>query len=161
MFSAIGTVLLCKDYINYCLTGQISTDFSDISCTNLLDVTSGKYCRDLLELYDLSEIAPIMPQPHVSSSIIGHVTPQAAALSSLIEGTPVVAGMIDLAANAIGTGTTQVGQACIVAGTWGINQVITESVIDDNEIFLNCFSADPSIHLVVEGSATSTTNLEW
>lgn len=160
-YSAIGTVLLCKDYINYCLTGQISADFSDMSCTNLMDVTSGEYCSDLLELFDLRDIVSRLPQPHASSSIIGHVNGDAAASSNLSAGTPVIAGMIDLAANAIGTGNTQVGQACIIAGTWSINQVVTETVIEDDEIFLNCFSADPSTYLVVEGSATSTTNLEW
>ncbi len=160
-YAAIGTVLLCKDYINYCLTGAISTDFSDISCTNLLDVTSSKYRAELLALYDLAEAAVKLPQPQASSTVIGHITKHAAELTGLKAGTPVIAGMIDLAANAVGTGTIQAGQACIVAGTWSINQVITETVVTDDEIFLNCFSADPSRYLVVEGSATSTTNLEW
>ena len=38
IFSKIRKVLLPKDYINFCLTGNISTDVSDASGTGYFDV---------------------------------------------------------------------------------------------------------------------------
>ena len=160
-YENIAHVLLCKDFINYRLTGEITTDYSDIGCTNLLDVNTGTYSEELLQIFDLIDMASKLPQPCHSSNVIGQVTAEAAVTTGLKPGTPVVAGMIDLAANAVGTGTVQVGQACIIAGTWGINQVLTENPLTDPDLFLNTFSADASRYLVVEGSATSTANLEW
>jgi L-xylulokinase len=37
-YARIGAVLFCKDYIKYRLTGEISTDFSDMSGSSLMDV---------------------------------------------------------------------------------------------------------------------------
>jgi L-xylulokinase len=73
----------------------------------------------------------------------------------------VVGGLFDVDASAIGAGATRVNQACIVMGSWSINEVITKDPIVDPDLFMTTIFADPSLYLTIEGSATSATNLEW
>jgi L-xylulokinase len=160
-YARIGQVLLCKDYINYRLTGQIATDYTDISATSLLDVLNRRYAPALLRLYGLEDIAAALPAPVHSAGIIGQITEEAAQQTGLPAGIPVAAGMIDIQAGAIGTGVVRPGQGCIIAGTWSINEVVTEQPLISRELFLTTIFADPAQWLAVEASATSTTNLTW
>jgi L-xylulokinase len=54
-----------------------------------------------------------------------------------------------------------VGQACIIAGTWSINEVITAEALVDPGLFMTSLFASPGLFLSTEASATSATNLEW
>ncbi len=160
-YESIGTVLLCKDYVNYCLSGEIRTDYSDMSSTSLFDVPHKQYSRELLTLFGIPEIYEALPRPAQSFEVIGQVTAAAAEATGLSVGTPVVGGMFDVDASAIGAGVYRPGQACLIAGTWSINEVVTaEPVVDPNLFMTSIFSA-PEAWLTIEASATSATNLEW
>ena len=64
-------------------------------------------------------------------------------------------------ASAIGAGAINPNQACLVMGSWSINEVITQDPIVDPSLFMTTLFADPGLFLTIEGSATSATNLEW
>lgn len=160
-YANIGAILLCKDYIKYRLTGEITSDFTDMSATSLLDVRNRCYSPDLMALYDLSEVFDALPTLQQSFEIAGHVTRQAAEETGLAVGTPVAGGMFDVDASAVGCGVVNAGQACIVAGTWSINEVITQEPLVDPNLFMTTLFAAPGSFLTVEASATSATNLEW
>ncbi|QIP13867.1 carbohydrate kinase [Spirosoma aureum] len=160
-YAQIGAVLLCKDYLNYCLTGQIATDYSDMSATNLLDVCQRQYSRDLLALYDLADIYYALPSLHQSFDVIGNVTPVAARQTGLLVGTPVVAGLLDANASMIGSGVVEEGQACLVAGSWSVNSVLTRIPLVNPDLAMTAIAAVPDHWLCLEASATSVTNLEW
>lgn len=160
-YDRIGSVLMSKDYINYCLTGETATDYTDIGTTALLDTRHKRYAPDLLEHYGIPEVYDALPRLAHSTEVIGNVTADAAALTGLHIGTPVIAGMIDIDACAIGAGVTQPGQACIVAGTWSINEVVTSAPVIAPGLFLTAPFADPHLWLAAEASATSAANLEW
>ncbi len=160
-YASIGAVLMCKDYVKYRLTGEVTGDYTDMSATSLMDVRNQCYSRDLLALYDLSEIYDALPPLKHSFEVAGQVTRGAAEETGLAVGTPVVGGMFDVDASAVGCGAVNVGQACIVAGTWGINQVITEQPLVDPSLFMTTLFSDPGKFLSIEASATSATNLEW
>ncbi|MBC8170793.1 MAG: carbohydrate kinase [Anaerolineae bacterium] len=160
-YGRIDVVLLCKDFINFCLTGVIATDYTDMSATSLMDVPNRCYSLELLLTLRLEELEGKLPPLQESTAIIGYVTEATAHTTGLRTGTPVIAGMIDIAASAIGAGLTQPGQACIIAGTWSINEVIVDQPLYHPDLFLTSIFADPTRWLLVEASATSTTNLEW
>jgi L-xylulokinase len=160
-YDAIGTLLMCKDYINACLTGELVTDYSDMSAANLLNVAEQRYDSALLELLGIPEMQSALPRLAHSHDVIGCVTAQAAAATGLREGTPVVGGMIDLDASAVGTGVVQPGQGCILIGTWSINQVVLDAPIFNHDLFLVSPFSDGRSWLATEGSATSAANLEW
>jgi len=161
VYERIGAVLMCKDYVKYCLTGEISTDFSDMSGTSLMDVRHKRYSKELLELYDLVELLDAMPPLVQSFDVVGKITPEAAEATGLVAGTPVVGGIFDIDASALGSGVFEDGQACIIAGTWSINEIVTAEPIVDPDLFMTTVYTVPGLWLATEASATSATNLEW
>lgn len=160
LFSRIGTVFLCKDFVVNRLTGARSTDTSDMSGCGLLQMPGRRYDHDLLAAYGLGDCMALLPPVLESADIAGHVTSEVAALTGLRVGTPVVAGLFDVVASAVGSGVTRTGAASIIAGTWSVNQVITDEPIRDPSIFM-LSTFDPSRYLAIESSATSAANLEW
>jgi len=161
VYEQIGAVLMCKDYITYRLSGEITTDFSDMSGTSLMDVRNKRYSRELLELYDLAEVWDAMPALVQSFDVVGQVTPEAAEATGLTAGTPVVGGIFDVDASALGSGVVSPGQVCIIAGSWSINEIVTAEPIVDPSLFMTSIYTVPGLWLTIEASATSATNLEW
>jgi xylulokinase len=109
-------VFLCpKDYINYRLTGELGTDYSDASGTLLLDTKTLGWSREVAQVLgvDLEKLPPI----HRSSEVIGRVTTCAAEATGLSAGTPVVAGGGDFPCAMLAAGAFAAGAACESAGT--------------------------------------------
>ena len=160
LYAQIGTAFLCKDYVTYCLTGRIGSDRSDMSGCALLDVDKRGYSAELMALYGLEDAMDMLPPLAEPYDIVGGVSTEAAALTGLRQGTPVVAGVFDVVASAIGSGAVKVGDASIVAGTWSINQVIIDQPIRSAEIFMTS-NFGKGLYMGLEASATSAANLEW
>ena len=160
-YERVGAILMVKDYIKYRLTGEISGDYTDMSAANLMDVRNKCYSSELMALYDLSEVTGALPPLKQSSEVAGQVMPAATQETGLAAGTPVVGGLFDVDASAIGSGVINPNQACLVMGSWSINEVITEDPIVDPSLFMTTIFAEPDLFLTIEGSATSATNLEW
>lgn len=160
-YERVGAILMCKDFVNYCLTGEIATDYTDMSATSLMDVRNRSYSRDLLALFGLSELYDALPPLKESFEVIGQVTRKAADETGLTAGTPVVGGLFDVDGGAIGVGAINPDQACVIAGTWSINEVITREPLVDRNVFMTTLFASPGKFLSVESSPTSATNLEW
>jgi L-xylulokinase len=132
-----------------------------MSGSSMMDVRNRRYSRELLELYDLAELWDAMPPMAQSSEIVGHVTAEAAQATGLAAGTPVVAGIFDVDASALGAGAFQPGQVCIIAGTWSINEIVTAEPLIDPSLFMTSLYTVPGLYLSIDASATSATNLEW
>ena len=60
-YERLGAILMVKDYIKYRLTGEITGDYTDMSATSLMDVRNRCYSRELMALYDLSEVYDALP----------------------------------------------------------------------------------------------------
>ncbi|MAB08429.1 MAG: carbohydrate kinase [Rhodobacteraceae bacterium] len=155
-----GKVLLCKDVIVHGLTGHAGSEVSDLSGCGLLEMPALAYDDGLLDLYGIRDLRPLLPEAAQSDDVVGHVTAEAAALSGLTEGTPVVAGLFDVLASTLGAGTTKVGEASIVAGSWSINQVFADKLPEEpRAILASVLGRD--VWVSCEASPTSAANLEW
>ena len=160
LYSQIGTVLLCKDFVVGQLTGARVSETTDMSGCGLISVPGRSYDADLMDLYGLADAMPMLPDLLESADIAGQVTPDVAAATGLKAGTPVIAGLFDVVASALGSGVAETGQASIIAGSWGINQVVLDNPIDQPPVFMQS-SFDRTRWLAIESSATSAANLEW
>jgi L-xylulokinase len=160
-YARVGSVLLIKDFVKYCLTGVISTDLTDMSATSIMDSPHRSYSGDLLEAYGIPDLLCTLPPLAQSFDIVGKVTDRAALATGLLAGTPVVGGLIDIEASALGTGVFRPGQASIVCGSWSINQIVTAEPLAAPHIFMTILYTVPGLWLTVEASATSASNLEW
>jgi L-xylulokinase len=123
-FARIAHVLACKDWLRFCLTGTIGTDRTEAS-TSFTDVHTQTYAPGALDLFGLGALWPALPPVAGPAAVVGGVTAQAAALTGLAQGTPVVAGLHDVTASALGIGGHAEGVVGIVAGTYSINEVVS------------------------------------
>lgn len=159
-FEKMGTVFLCKDYVTNRLTGERVSDMSDMSGCGLLNLDSRDYDGRLLAAFGMPEGMALLPRLVESDAIAGHVTAAAAESTGLAEGTPVVGGLFDVIASAVGSGVTRTGAASIIAGTWSINQVIVGTTQLSRPVFM-WSTFDRTRYMAMENSATSAANLEW
>ncbi len=154
-------VLMCKDYIRFRLSGKIFGELTDMSGTSLLNLQTKKYDRKLLEIFGIEDMFDLLPPLINSEELCGTITKEAASQTGLAEGTPIAAGMFDIDACGLASGMVNETQLCMIAGTWGNNQYISKQpVVDENVFMTSCYSI-PEYYLMLEGSATSASNLEW
>ncbi|HTJ94689.1 MAG TPA: FGGY-family carbohydrate kinase [Pararobbsia sp.] len=125
-FAKIGHVLFCKDWLRFCLTGEPATDPTEAS-SSFTQVYTQQYDDEVLALYGIEAIRRALPGIVASTAQAGRVTAQAAAQTGLLEGTPVACGMHDVTSSAVGMGVTEPGTLSITAGTFSINEILSES----------------------------------
>jgi L-xylulokinase len=154
-------LFMCKDFVRYRLTDKAFMELTDMSGTSLIDVGKACYDDEVLETWGLLPWKRIMPPLKRSADICGTITPEAAAMTGLLEGTPVAGGMFDIDACGLAVGMTDETIFCMIAGTWGNNQFISKKPVAHLDMFMtSCYSID-GYYLMLEGSATSASNLEW
>lgn len=160
LFQRIGTVFFSKDFVVNRLTGQRVSEVSDMSGAGLIDLAARRYDRALMEAYGLGDCMDLLPPLIESADIAGRVTAAVAAETGLAAGTPVIGGLFDVVASALGSGVSRTGSASIIAGTWSINQVVIEGPDLDGPVFMSS-TFDRTRYMAMENSATSAANLEW
>jgi xylulokinase len=109
VFSLTHQVLQAKDYIAFKLTDRYATDYSDASGTNLFDLRERRWSDRILNAIDIDP--DLMPPALPSSTVIGHITKQAAQETGLSAGTPVVIGGGDGGCATVGAGVVQPSDA--------------------------------------------------
>jgi xylulokinase len=130
LFTRIAHILLPKDYLRYRLAKELATDVADASGTSLFDVRRRTWSQEMLAALDLS--AAWLPQVLESPTISGRITAEGSAETGLAQGTPVVAGAGDQAAQAVGTGVVHPGVVSVTIGTSGVVFAHLDSVrVDD------------------------------
>ncbi len=159
-YARAATVMLCKDVITFRLTGERTSDVSDMSGCGLVRMPEGTYDDRLLSLYGLEDARDMLPRLLQPTEIAGHVTPEAAQATGLAPGTPVIAGFFDVIASALGSGVVAPGQASLIVGTWSINQVVSDTPVRSEDVFMVA-GFGPGRFMNIESSATSAANLEW
>ena len=130
-------VLLPKDYIRYRLTGQYAMDKADGSGTVLFDIRKRNWSAEVLEALDIDPAW--MPPTFEGPEITGVITPEAARLTGLSAGTPVVAGGGDQAAQAVGVGAVEPGIIGLTVGTSGVVFAATPSALIEPQGRLHAF----------------------
>ncbi len=160
-YNKIETVLFCKDWITHCLTGELTTDFSDISASGLLDNVKKDFNNKIFKVLELEEVSNKMPRLLKSYETAGIVSKKSANATGLKEGTPVIAGLFDVDACGIGAGLIESDQICSIAGTWNINMGITQDY-NHNDVIRQCtIRGDNSFYLMIDSSPTSVSNNDW
>lgn len=155
------SILLCKDFLRAKLCGELSTDPTDAGISGLIDVRTGHYASDVFHALGaggwISRLPPIEP----SCAVVGGVSSEAARLTGLRAGTPVVRGVVDVAAASLASGQADPSVMTIVAGTFSINQTLHAVPRTSTLPFLQCAYPLGGYYLATEGAATSAGNLEW
>ncbi|MCT9000434.1 FGGY-family carbohydrate kinase [Chelativorans intermedius] len=158
-FGRIAHILACKDWLRFCLTGTIGTDRTEAS-TAFTRLATQDYTTDALELFGLEALAAALPAIDPPAAVVGRVTEAAARQTGLVAGTPVAAGLHDVTASALGIGGHRPGVVDVVAGTYSINEIVSDRPRTDPRWF--CRSGiEPGTWNSMSISPASTTNYDW
>lgn len=153
-------ILLPKDYVRYCLTGEFATEVSDASGMQLLDVPKRQWSDEVLEKLDIDKA--LLAKVYESPEITGVLTADAAARCGLNAGTIVVGGAGDNAAAAVGTGVVRDGRAFTTIGTSGVVFAHTSDITIDpkGRVHTFCCAVPGAWHVmgVTQGAGLS---LKW
>jgi xylulokinase len=114
----VRAVMLPKDYVRFCLTGERAIDMADASGTLLLDVANRHWSQEMLQAAEIDE--RWLPALHESPAVCAKISAQGASETGLSVGTPVVAGAGDQAAGATGMGIVGSGTVSVTIGTSGV-----------------------------------------
>ncbi len=154
-------LLSCKDFLRLRLCGDISTDPTDAGCAGFADVARGQYSTDAFRAAGLERCLAKLPQIGGSAEIAGHVSAGAAALTGLLEGTPVARGVYDVVACSLSSGLTRTDELGVVAGTFSINSRLFAAPSADPLPTLKVAYPLEDRFLGTMAAATSASNLEW
>lgn len=160
-YDSIQWIFSVKDYIRFRLTGEAYSELTDISGSGLINIRDVSVDPDMLEILGIGEVADKIPPFKRSSDMCGTVTREAAHMTGLAEGIPVIGGMFDINACALASDVTVPGQMCAITGTWSINECIAEKPVLNTEIAMNSLYALTPYYLLEESSPTGAGNLEW
>ncbi len=118
IYARIAHILCPKDYVRLRLTGTYAMDVQEASGTLLLDVAHRRWSSEVARAAGVKEewLPQLFESPEVCASISG----EAAGLTGLTAGTPVVAGAGDQGAGAVGMGILEPGSVSVTIGTSGV-----------------------------------------
>ncbi|MCG5213173.1 FGGY-family carbohydrate kinase [Streptosporangium sp. KLBMP 9127] len=118
-----SSFLTCGGWIFSRLTGEIACDESDASAP-FMDLSTRRYSPELLELFGMDWAERLLPELREDTRRVAGLTGDAARLTGLPPGTPVVMAPYDIASTALGVGAVDVGQACSILGTTLCTQTV-------------------------------------
>jgi xylulokinase len=156
----IRHLLLPKDYVRFCLSGEYAIDAAEASGTLMLDVARRRWSEELMDAVGIDR--QILPKVFESPEICARVSRRGAEGTGLLEGTPIVAGAGDQAAGAVGIGLTHAGAVGATIGTSGVVFAATDRPILDPKGRLHTFChAIPGRWHVMGVTQSAGLSLRW
>lgn len=137
LFSQISSVLLPKDYLRLCLTGEKKSDMSDASGTLWLDVEARRWSDELLTLSKLTTAQ--MPILCEGNAPAGYLRQDIANQWGIRHPVVVAGGGGDNAASAVGVGAVSDGEGLISLGTSGVIFVVNDRFRPNTQSGLHAF----------------------
>lgn len=158
VFADTAHVLTSTSYLVFKLTGEIVIDhYTAANVGPLYAVDEAGWSAALAD--DIIALEKL-PQICWSTEIAGRVTAKAAAETGLAEGTPVTAGTIDAAAEAISVGVRQPGDVMMMYGSTIFIIALTEARVRDARLWSAPWLFEGE-HASMAGLATSGTLTHW
>ena len=137
-YNKIATVLTISDWIIFKLCGERVSEISGASELGLIDLREGTWSNKLQDLLHLPH--GIYTKLLWAGSPVGRVTPQSAAETGILQGTPVALGAPDTQCGLIGMDIKDPGQTGVVIGWSAPVQMVTDKPLFDPEakIWTSC-----------------------
>ncbi len=132
LFEKIRYIFFEKDYIRFFLTGVFCTDYIEAEGSMLFDCNTMQWDPWLCGLAGISvEMLPKVVSP---TDVIGSVTPLAASVTGLKEGTPIICGTTDTVMEVFASGAVKKGDITVKLATAGRICVITDQPYPDRHL---------------------------
>ncbi|ENW7466094.1 FGGY-family carbohydrate kinase [Salmonella enterica] len=161
-YAHIGCVMMAHDYLRWRLTDVKGCEESNISESNLYNMTTGRYDSRLTQWLGISEIGHALPPVVGSAETGGKISEEAAAITGLAAGTPVVGGLFDVVSTALCAGIDDEFTLNAVMGTWAVTSGIARGLREhEAHPYVYGRYVNDGQYIVHEASPTSSGNLEW
>ncbi len=158
VFAKTYQFLQSNSYIVYKLTDRMSQDYSQGYGIHFFDINRLTYHEELANKLGLSQ--ELVPALYRCDEVVGEVTKQAAELTGLKAGTPVVAGGLDAACGTLGAGVYQVGQTQEQGGQAGGMSICTDKASAHKKLILGTHAV-PGLWLLQGGTVGGGGTLRW
>jgi len=158
LFKKTAKIVTATTYLVYRLTGRSVIDYYTASTFNPLFDCRKKEWTDALW-----PDAPLdlLPEITWTTDIVGEITGEAAKETGLEEGTKIIAGTSDAAAEAISSGVVESGDLMIMYGTSSFFIEITDKFAKaDRNIWPTIF-LQPEQYAIAAGMSTSGAIMSW
>ena len=158
VYRAADKILQSNSFIVFRLTGVVSQDPSQGYGWSCYDMRRGVWDRELCRQ---AGIEPgLLPDIVPCHAPVGNVTAQAAALTGLRIGTPVVAGGLDAACGTLGAGVVQAGQTQEQGGQAGGMSLCMDTCRMDPALILGAHVV-PDLWLLQGGTVGGGGAMNW
>ena len=157
-YKRIDKILQSNSYIVYRLTDNITQDVSQGYGLHCFDMHTGAWDKSMCKDFGLSET--LFPEIFPCHQVIGTVTKKAAALTGLVEGTPVVAGGLDAACGTLGVGVLSNGQTQEQGGSAGGMSICTKEYLAHESLILS-YHVVPGKWLLQGGTVGGGGVMKW
>lgn len=157
-FARVKRLYLAKDWLRARFTGTWETDTIDALGTLMLDARSVQWSEELCGMigWPMQTLPPIVKP----SSLVGEVTAEAAKATGLVEGTPVVCGTSDTAAETFGAGMVREGIGVVKLATAATVNVLSKDARPDNAL-INYFHVLPDHWYVIAATNSCASAHKW
>lgn len=116
LFAKTAYFLQASSYINYKLTGEMTSDIDQAVRTQCMDIKTMNWSEEIGNVIGV-DLRKMLPPLKLVDEIIGYVTEEAARETGLAIGIPVLAGCSDAMASMHATGMSRLGEAGESSGT--------------------------------------------
>lgn len=158
VFARARRLFMPSSWLVHHLTGQYVLDHHSASqCTPLYDITAEQWYQPWVD-----DICPSLDLPRLrwSTEIAGHVRPEAAEVTGIPAGTPVITGTIDAWAEALSVNAHGVGDLMLMYGTtMFLVNTVAETVTSPS--LWGTVGALPGTRSLAGGMATSGAITGW
>lgn len=158
VYAKTHKILTASSYLIHKLTGEY-----------VIDKHTGAHSNPLIDIdkieYDDRFAEPIigldrMPDLRWSTEIAGAVTDRASEETGLVPGTPVTAGAVDAAAEALSVGVAEPGDLMVMYGTTLFFILVTDRPVPDERMWSTGYVL-PGTYDIAGGMATSGAITRW
>ena len=160
IYASTHKMLGCKDYIVLRLTGNYITDYSDAGSTGAFDVNSMTWSRKILDAAGIDDSK--LPTALPSTQIVGEVSPEAARLTGLHPGTPVVNGAGDFTCSAMGAGAVHEGDVFLNLGSSSWIAMASADLLTGHGMgIVNCVHAVSGLYVALANMQEIGVTFKW
>ncbi|MBW4081179.1 FGGY-family carbohydrate kinase [Paenibacillus sp. S150] len=158
VYARIATVCGSYDYIAYKLTGIRSLEINWAVESGMFNIRTREWLEEQLPLLGLA--AACFPKVSESGEIIGSVSDEAAAITGLRPGIPVIAGSADHVASTLAAGIVAPGDLLIKFGGAGDILYCMDEIRPDPQLFFD-YHVFPGHYLLNGCMASSGSLVKW
>lgn len=157
-FARVKKLYVAKDWLRAKFTDTWETDTIDALGTLMLDAQTGEWSKELCDMigWPMVTLPPIVKP----STVVGKVTARAAQATGLAEGTPVVCGTSDTAAETFGAGMVREGIGVVKLATAATVNVLSPKARPDLSL-INYYHVVPNHWYVIAATNSCASAHKW